>query len=68
MYMTRLVDPAGRSAFTVGFKGQAFIGQAWVKKQTKSKPNAEPTSSRQTERKVMLCSSARIGGAHSYNT
>ena len=28
--MTRLVDPAVRSAFTANFKGLASIGQAWV--------------------------------------
>ena len=45
-YMTRLADPARRSAFTADFKERASIGQAWVKIQTESKPNVGPTSSR----------------------
>ena len=68
MYMTRLMDLTERSAFTADFKGQASIGQAWVKKQTKSKPSAGPANSQQTEKKVMLCSLARTGETHSYNT
>ena len=67
MYMTRLVDPAGRLAYIVGFKGQASIGQAWVKK-TKSKLCVGPANSQQTKRKVMLCSSMKTREAHSYNT
>jgi len=43
--MTRLADPAGRSAFTADFKGQASISQAWEKMQTESKPNVGPASS-----------------------
>ena len=66
--MTRLVDLAGRLSFTADFKGQASIGQTWVKKQTKSKPSAGPANSQQTERKVMLCSTTRTGEAHSYSS
>ena len=66
--MTRLVDPAGRSAFTVDFKRQVSISQAWVKTQTKSKPNVGLASLRQTEKKVTLCSSAKTGEAHSCST
>ena len=43
-FMIRLADPAERSTFTVVFRGQAFIGQVWVKMQIKSKPNARPAS------------------------
>ena len=43
--MTRLMDPTGRLAFTADFKGQASIGQVWVKTQTESKPNVGLASS-----------------------
>ena len=66
--MTRLVDPTGRLAFIADFKGQVFIGQAWVKTQTKSKPNVGLASLRQTEKKVTLCSLAKTGEAHSCST
>ncbi|XP_050242369.1 uncharacterized protein LOC126691362 [Quercus robur] len=64
--MTRLADPAGRLAFIADFKGQASIGQVWVKTQTKSKPNVGPASSQQTEKKVTLRSSTKTGEAYSY--
>ena len=54
--MTRLADLAERSTFTADFKGQASIGQLWIKTQIKSKPNARPASLQQIERKVTLCS------------
>ena len=52
--MTRLMDPTGRLAFTADFKRQVSIDQAWVKTQTKSKPNVGLASLRQTEKKVTL--------------
>ena len=66
--MTRLVDPVGRLTFTADFKGQASIGQAWVKMQTKSKPNVGPASLQRTKKKVTLCSSAKTREAHSCST
>ena len=65
--MTRLADLAKRSTFTTNFKGQAFIGQVWVKTQTKSKPNVRLTSLQQTERRVTLCSSVKIREVHSHS-
>ena len=52
--MTRLMDPTGRLAFTADFKRQVSIDQAWVKTQTKSKPNVGPASLRHIEKKVTL--------------
>ena len=66
--MTRLADLARRSAFNADSKGQASIGQAWVKMQTESKPNMGTANLQQTEKKVMLCSLAKTGEAHSYST
>ena len=66
--MTRLVDLAGRSAFTIDFKGQVSIGQAWVKTHTKSKLNVGLASLRQIEKKVTLCSSTKTREAHSCST
>ncbi|XP_030930951.1 uncharacterized protein LOC115956804 [Quercus lobata] len=66
--MTRLVGPAGKSVFTADSREQASIGQAWAKMQIKSKPSVGPTSLRQTGRRVMLCSSARIEEALSCTT
>jgi len=66
--MIRPVDFVGRLIFTVDFKGQVSIGQAWARTQTKSKSNARPTNLQQTERKVTLYSSAKTGGVHSCST
>ena len=66
--MIRPVDFAGRLIFTVDFKGQVSIGQAWAKTQTKTKPNARPASFQQAKRKVTLYSSAKTGGVHSCST
>ena len=63
--MTRLMDPTGRLAFTADFKRQVSIDQAWVKTQTKSKPNMRPVGMQQTERTVMLCSSENTREVHS---
>ena len=57
--MIRLVDPLEKSTFTIDFKGQVSISQVWVKAQIKSKPNVEPASLQQTEKKITLCSSAK---------
>ena len=66
--MIRLADLAKRSTFTVDFKGQASIDQVWIKTQIKSKPNVRPASLQDTERKVTLCSPAKIGEVHSRST
>ena len=66
--MTRLADPTERSVFTADFKGQASIGQAWVKTQTESKASARPASLQQTKKKVTLCSPAKTGEAYSRST
>ena len=66
--MTRLANPVERSAFIVDFKGQASIGQAWVKMQTESKPSVGLASLQQTEKKVTLCLPTKTGEARSRST
>ena len=66
--MTRLEDPVERSAFIADFKGQASVGQAWVKTQTESKPSAGPARLQQIEKKVTLCSPTKTGEARSHST
>ena len=57
-----------RSAFAADFKEQVSIGQAWVKTQTRSKPNVGLANLWRTGKKVTLCSSVKTGEAHSYST
>ena len=66
--MTRLADPTERSTFTASFKGQASIGQVWVKTQIKFKPNARPASFQQIERKITLCLPVKTREVYLRNT
>ena len=66
-----MIEPANfaeKSTITAEFKGQVFIDQAWIRTWTRSRLTARPVSLRQTKRRAMLPSSARIGETHLSNT
>ena len=58
--MIELAGSAEKSIFTVDFKGQVSIGQAWVRVWNKSRPDARFVNSQQTRRKATCLHQRRL--------
>ena len=66
--MARPMGSAVRSAFTADSRERIFIGQAWVRTQTYSKPSVKLVIWLQIKKKVMPCSPMKTREVHSCST